>query len=652
MIYYVSTLGCDQAAGTKDAPFRTINKAASIAVAGDTVRVYSGVYRECVKPQNGGFNEVNRIIYEAAEGEHPIIKGSEVITDWEKVEGTVWKKTLPNSMFGDWNPYLEKVEGDWLHGPKGYCVHVGDIYINGVSMFEACSIEDLYEASVKNIITQNDLRVGIEYVQNPELTIYRWFATVDADTTTIMCNFQNFDPNENTIEINVRRSCFYPDKTGINYITVRGFEMAHAACPWTPPTSDQIGMVGPNWSKGWIIENNDLHDAKCSAISLGKEGSTGHNLASRIGRRSGHRRQMEAMFMALQAGWSKDKIGSHIVRNNEIHDCGQNGIVGHMGSAFCRIEHNHIYNISTKREFWGHEMGGIKFHAAVDTVIAGNNIHNCGLGTWLDWQSQGLRLTGNIYHHNDRDLMIEVTHGPCTVDNNIFLSDFALDNHAQGTAYVHNMIAGVVRFSASLNRETPYHFPHSTNVAGVAPTYLGDDRLMNNIFLGASDPKNYWDDREHKRGVCFGSGFDRFSSPEEYEAKMRAAVGLRHEQHVYESAPQPVWFAGNAYSGHTSPFKAENAPVMADGTTASIEQIGDKWVLNLDVSASLANADCVPVTTACLGTPRMVEQAYENADGTPIDFASDIFGNKRESVIPGPFASLNAGVNKIVVWEK
>ena len=64
MIYYVSTLGCDQAAGTKDAPFRTINKAASIAVAGDTVRVYSGVYRECVKPQNGGFNEVNRIIYE------------------------------------------------------------------------------------------------------------------------------------------------------------------------------------------------------------------------------------------------------------------------------------------------------------------------------------------------------------------------------------------------------------------------------------------------------------------------------------------------------------------------------------------------------------------------------------------------------------
>lgn len=651
MIYHVSPKGCNSNPGTAEAPFLTISHAASLAMPGDTVQVYSGVYRECVEPENGGFSELTRITYEAAPGEHPVIKGSEIVTDWEKVEGTVWKKVLPNAMFGSWNPYAIKVEGDWLVDPKEYDVHLGDVYINGVSMFEASSVEDLYEAAPREILTQNGWRFNTEYVQHPELTVYRWFAQVDADTTTLLCNFQEIDPNENLIEINVRRSCFYPSKTGRNYITVRGFEMAHAACPWTPPTSDQIGMLGANWSKGWIIENNHLHDAKCSAISIGKEASTGHNLASRIGGRSGHRRQMESMFQALQAGWSKEKIGSHIIRNNLIHDCGQNGIVGHMGSAFSLIEGNHIYNISVKREFWGHEQGGIKLHAAVDTVIKDNNIHHCGLGTWLDWQSQGMRLTGNLYHSNDRDLMIEVTHGPCVVDNNIFLSNFTLDNHAQGTAYVHNLIAGVIRFSASLNRETPYHFPHSTAVAGVAPTYLGDDRLLNNLFLGVQEKAEYWG-KGNKRGFNFCEAYDRFTAAEDY-AQALADTGLHpHIQRAYESVPQPVWIAGNAYSGHAKPFRKEDAPVDAAGTVAALEQVGSEWVLTVTVPETLAQAKCEPVTTQRLGMPRMVDQPYENADGTPIDFTRDFFGEKRYSVMPGPFAAFTPGIHKIVVWRE
>ena len=483
MIYHVSVNGSDSAAGTKDAPFQTINHAASIAVPGDTIQVHSGEYREWVDPRNGGLSDYQRITYEAASGEHPIIKGSEIVTGWERLEGTVWKKVLPNTTFGSFNPYAQKLEGDWLEEPKEYDLHLGDVYLNGVSMYEASSLEDLYAAPVRTIHVQNVLRFDPERVLHPEQTVYRWYAQVNDSHTTILCTFQDTDPNEALVEINVRQCCFYPSKTGINYITVRGFEMAHAACPWTPPTGDQVGLIGPHWSKGWIIENNHIHDAKCSAVSLGKEASTGDNLSTHYGRKSGHRYRLESVFQGLQAGWCKEKIGSHIVRNNVIHDCGQNGIVGHMGSAFCRIEHNHIYNISVKREFWGHEMAGIKFHAAVDTVIAGNNIHHCGLGTWLDWQAQGVRVTRNIYHHNDRDFMIEVTHGPCTFDNNILLSNFALDNHAQGTAYVHNLIAGVVRPRKIMHRSTPYHFPHSTQIAGCAPTYGGDDRVINNLFL-------------------------------------------------------------------------------------------------------------------------------------------------------------------------
>ena len=63
-------------------------------------------------------------------------------------------------------------------------------------------------------------------------------------------------------------------------------------------------------------------------------------------------------------------------------------------------------------------MAGIKIHAAVDTLIAGNHIHRTGRGIWLDWMAQGARVTGNLLHDNDgtQDLFFEVNHGPFLID--------------------------------------------------------------------------------------------------------------------------------------------------------------------------------------------------------------------------------------------
>src|SRR5690606_40791883 len=97
-VYHVAKSGSDLAEGTKQDPFLTINKAASVAVAGDTIIVHEGEYREWVKPRNGGLSENRRITYQAAEGEKVVIKGSEQIKEWERVEGTVWKAVLPNEI--------------------------------------------------------------------------------------------------------------------------------------------------------------------------------------------------------------------------------------------------------------------------------------------------------------------------------------------------------------------------------------------------------------------------------------------------------------------------------------------------------------------------------------------------------------------------
>ena len=433
--YHVSQKnGHDWQDGSAEKPFVTISKAAKIAMPGDTITVHEGVYREWIKPENSGIGELMRITYQAAEGEKVVIKGSERITNWEKVEGTVWRTVLPNSFFGEYNPYAQMLEGDWFISPdnyhdakevdgvlKDFPIHTGDVYLNGKSFYEAGRLSDVINPVMRKTGVNPPWTKHPEPLLHPEDSLYQWYAEVDEEkeTTTIYANFHGADPNKELTEINVRKCCFYPVRTGRNYITVRGFEMAQAATPWTPPTADQPGLLGANWSKGWIIENNIIHDSKCSGISIGKEESTGHNMCTRTQRKPGYQYQMEAVFRAQRAGWSKGTIGSHVIRNNTIYDCGQNGIVGHMGCVFSTVEHNHIYNIAVKHEFFGYEIAGIKLHAAIDVQIFNNNIHNSTLGTWLDWQAQGVRVSGNLYYANDRDLMIEVTHGPYKVDNNI-----------------------------------------------------------------------------------------------------------------------------------------------------------------------------------------------------------------------------------------
>ena len=483
---HVATNGTDTGDGSASRPLRTINRAAELAVAGDTVLVHEGEYREWVRPRRSGLSGTRRITYQAAPGEHVVIKGSERVTGWEPEQGTVWRASVPNSLFGDWNPFAREIAGDWLAEPEPPLrKHLGDVYLNGVSCYEAASRDEVTDPPLRTEVL--DHWTGLpDRVRNPGQTLLVWYAEVGADTTTIWANFAGADPNAELAEINVRRSVFCPAEHHIDYITVRGFELAQAACPWTPPTADQPGLIGPNWAKGWIIEDNVIHDAKCSAVSLGKEASTGDNYATLRGDKPGHQYQLESVFAAAQIGWDREHVGSHVVRRNTIYDCGQNGIVGNLGCVFSTIEDNHIYNIAVKREFYGYEIAGIKLHAAIDVEIRHNRIHDCSLGIWLDWQAQGTRVSRNLCYRNNRDLFVEVSHGPYLIEHNVLASPASLESFSQGGAYVHNLIAGTVRLEPVLDRATPYHRPHSTQVAGYAVIYGADDRWIGNVFLGGA----------------------------------------------------------------------------------------------------------------------------------------------------------------------
>lgn len=661
MIYHVAKSGNDNNPGTEKEPFLTISKAAQILVPGDTVLVHAGTYREWVSPANSG-EENARITYTSAGDGEVIITGAEPLSGWQNDGDNVWRVDVPDTFFPMRNPFTILVYGDWLFDElKG--THLGDIYLDGKSLYERQSIDE-----VRNPAPWEPARY-------PEESLLVWYCENKSGITTIWANFGGKDPNNEKVEINVRPYCFWPEKTGRDHITVSGFTMTQCSPQWAPPTALQEGIIGPHWSKGWIIENNKISESKCCGISLGKEISTGDNEWSNQKYKFGTQREQEVIFRALHTNWSKDEIGSHIVRNNEIFECEQCGIVGHLGCAFSEITGNRIHHIHHKQLYHGAEVSGIKFHASLDVQIHDNIIYSCYRAVWFDWQAQGTHLYRNVFFDNlSEDLFVEVCHGPYTVENNLFLSKMNFRNVAQGGAFVHNLFAGHFVLNPDRGRQTPYHFPHETAVAGYANIMGGDDRFYNNIFLRDDDTNN-----EPVPMGFFEHLPLRPRTKEDEEAEKKAIMeGLPSKNDAvlypigtvcYEKYPDPndkFWekpFSPAIFEAHF-PCAIEGNVMLNNALATSWENNvctdadcridysydSKKGTVHISIenASELAKASCHIVTTETLGKTYHAEMNFEQPDASQFVFDTDFFGNKRDAVspMPGPFELTGKGTTE------
>lgn len=727
--YHVSGSGDDGNPGSAARPFKTITAAANAAGPGDVVTVHEGLYRERINPPRGGRSDDSRIVYRAAPGEEVTIKGSERIRDWQKVRDDVWKVTLPNNFFADYNPYTTVIQGEWHHH-KGYPRHTGTVYVNGEWMDEARSLDQLlpqakpaapqrrvlggqaarypekpiaqteddvlyrtcrynlqgyrlavpngsyrvtlkfcephFDAKTKRVldvklqgktvlsdfdifarvgkfaaqdehfeeiaVTDGELKIDIinrrsmacisgivvananfaskincggprwnGYEPDPEPagnTVVAgrplWKAQVDEATTTIWAQFGDLDPNKELVEINVRPSVFYPDKPSRNYITVRGFTMRHAATPWSGAMSEQVGLIGTHWSKGWVIEDNIISHSMNTGITLGRYDLIAYGLAMPPATAPGFVKSCE---LAIEHGWSKQNIGSHIVRNNRISHCEKNGIHGSLGGIFSTIEGNTICDIATRGWIGGPDVAGLKLLASNDVIIRGNHIYRCGAvgGVWLDWMAQGTRMTGNLLHDNSKDLFMEVNHGPFLIDNNLFLSRNAVAEWSQGGAFAHNLIAGSITHRKE-KRETPWFSPHSVRHMRLSNIQHKDQRYYNNLFVGS-------------RGLS-----------------------------VYGEKDARLEAAGNVHSA-----------------SVKLAEKADGWWLEMPVApAWVSGQKPVLVTTQLLGKAAIPEAAFEQPDGSPYRLDTDYSGNPRnaENPAPGPFEFGSAMNLRVKVWPK
>jgi alpha-N-arabinofuranosidase len=512
---HVSKTGSDSASGSLASPYLTINKAASVAVPGDTVTIHVGTYREWVKPVRGGTDENRRITYRAAPDQKVFIKGSERITSWIHEADDVWKVELPNSFFGEYNPYALVLSGGWLNYGKWH--HRGDVYLNGEAFYEKKIAQELKE--VKN----------------------SWFCQVNEEVTTIWANFGKANPNKELTEINVRESLFMPEISGLKYIKVDGLNFMHAAANWAPPVLElQTGAVGTRMGKHWIIENCTITNARCVGIILGHAPGVDYD--------------------------NIDAYGDHIIRNNIIRRCGQAGIAGQKGATRSVISGNLIEDTNYRREFGGWETAAIKFHNSVDTIISSNLIRGVfrqiqgAFGIWIDYGNQGIRITGNIIYNTEAaNVFLEMNHGPILVDNNVLVGQPTRSN-SEATVFAHNLFVNCgYEYSPDTNRRSQFYKPHTTKVVGRKTGTAQDDKWYNNIFI-----------RQGLHKVKTASGYES-----DYNVFLEGAraSSFGDENSIVDSYVTD--FAIKDHSlGTTITFSINDAPFRMNGPQVNSELVG------------------------------------------------------------------------------
>ena len=667
MIRYVDCAAAHPGDGSQMHPYKTISQAAAVAQPGDEILVAPGVYREEVSPRWAGKKGQN-IIYRSAVPRGAVITGAEPAKGWQPYQEDTWLLTVPNSFFGAYNPYTTLVWGDWLN--QGIPCHTGEVFLGDKSLYECDSLEKVLHP------VPNDESWDVEF------TTHTWYTaqSEDGENTLIYANFQGKDPNKENVEITVRPHCFYPAQEHVDYITLTGFVVTKAATQWAPPTALQDGMIGPHWSKGWLIENCEVSHSKCSGISLGKYLQQGNdNKWSHYKYKDGTQTQRDCALIAQIDGWSKETIGSHTVRGCDIHDCGQTGIVGNLGCVFSVIEHNHIHHINNKRNLAGAEIGGIKFHAAIDVIIRGNHFHHCTRGIWLDWQTQGTRVSGNLFHDNcmardyllqrknmgglglGEDLFIEIAHGPCLVDNNILLSERAVKLPTQGVAFVHNLIAGSITAVGrgvkngsdkyDSTRYTPIHLPHRTEITGFMSILHGDVRFYNNVFVQQPVREKLaeicaplpgdtmeWDDNNL---VCGTVPYTGYMTQEQWEHCFDGYCGegcpVNRDRYYM---PLPVWTGGNVYFNGAKPADIERDATVDAQHHITLELKQEDGVYRLETNMMEYLPTCATITSDTLGLAFEPEERFETPEGETIVFDTDFYGNTRSaSPVPGPFCN-------------
>ena len=458
--YYVATQGNDSNPGTQDAPWRTIQKAANAANAGDTVNVGPGTYVERVNMRQSG------ITFIGSGNKESIIDGSTPTSGWTSDGNGVWKTTSIGK------PYAMTVEGKTVW-------RLDDTVMNGSSEY----------GNANDLRRPADQMFSSHYVDQ-----LPWWEGVEAlfgqRGNTTYLRIRNGD---NPAHRNVRSAPAGGVVTidGKSNITLRNFTIV----------GGQYGVRLTGGSSDNIIEDSYLSNGRVR-IFLGR---TSNNII---------RNNEITMNGICCTQYRPGEWGTSTYARKVMHQIyainkfpvgtsseDDKGIEIEAGASNNQIIGNHIHD----------GVVGISLEESNGTKILGNTIHNFSAQGIFpsDMQGGSVEIGGNLLYDNDHNIRIQNVERNKTVY--IYANRFHEPLEGDGGKHVHFSFIGCggAKDAACSTDITIWIYHNSFAGGGWAVNGGGKNLVMpnvhviNNIFSSRGINESYG-----AKGVEFSSNLE------------------------------------------------------------------------------------------------------------------------------------------------
>ena len=230
--YFVAPNGSDAANGTSsDIPLKTIQKAVERAGPGDSVLIRAGTYREEIEVKNGGTAD-KPLTIAGYKDELPVLKGSDIVTGWERHSEGIWKKT-------GWSINSQQVFVDFdERKPLPSLQQIG-MPSRFYKAFE-------YPKPVGKGI--EDLGPGSFYYDPAASTLYIRLA-------------DGSDPNRHQIEVSTRKSLLRVTKP---YVHLKGLAFRHSSVSAFMQQGGAVSLASYN-----VMEDCDVQWVDFAGVNLG-----------------------------------------------------------------------------------------------------------------------------------------------------------------------------------------------------------------------------------------------------------------------------------------------------------------------------------------------------------------------------------------------
>lgn len=244
----------DNNEGSTDKPLKTITAAAAKVRPGDKVMIHGGDYRETVIITRSGTADAP-IIFEAIRGDLPVIKGSDIMSDWVSDSGAIWKKTLPT---------IQAQNADFKDPRFWRTNDVRQVFVRDGALLDALAL--------RRVTTKQQIQPGTFFCDVASGVLFVWLS----DST---------NPNEHQTEVSLRGAWLYV--FGSN-IVIRHIQMRHSSTlaiinwPACSLAGDNIALEDCtlSWSdfRGVILGGNQNKLIRCTIACHGNSGINGNGI--------------------------------------------------------------------------------------------------------------------------------------------------------------------------------------------------------------------------------------------------------------------------------------------------------------------------------------------------------------------------------------